>query len=87
VIKLSKSNPEYLAKKDMNKVMITKDDYHYYFKKDRSNFTFLYAIKDNNIPLYDGFEYESEVKIPLGNQMFSFNMLNGRPVGFSESTN
>jgi hypothetical protein len=84
-IKLSETNPDYLVKKDANKIMVTKDDYHYYFKKDKHAFTFLYAIKDNNIPLYDGFEYENEIKIPVGNQIFSFNMLNGRPVGLMQS--
>jgi hypothetical protein len=84
-IKQSEKNPEYLVKKESNKIVVTKDDYHYYFKKDKNNFSFLYAIKDNNIPLYDGFEYESEIKIPLGNQIFSFNMINGRPVGLSQS--
>jgi hypothetical protein len=84
-IKLSETNPEYLSKKDEKKVLVTKDDYHYYFKKDKHSFTFLYAIKDNNIPLYDGFEYENEIKIAVGNQIFSFNMMNGRPVGLMQS--
>ena len=63
-----------------NIIKITKDDYQYCFRKTSTGFEFLYAVKDNNIPLFDGFEYENEVKIPIGNQQFSFNMYNGRPV-------
>jgi hypothetical protein len=86
-IQQTQKHPELLEKKDANKIMVTKDDYHYYFKKDKELFSFIYAVKDNNIPLYDGFEYESETKILVGQQIFSFNMLNGRPVGLLHQTN
>ena len=65
---------------DQNIFMITKDDYHYYFQKSNNSFQFMYAVKDNNIQLFDGFEYENEIKIAMGNQLFTFDMMNGRPV-------
>ena len=66
-----------------NIFMITKDDYHYYFKKNINSFSFIYAVKDNNIPLFDGYEYANEVKIPIGTQLFTFDLVNGRPVDVS----
>ena len=66
-----------------NVFMISKDDYHYYFQKNAKSFQFLYALKDNSIPLFDGFEYANSVKIPIGTQLFTFDLVNGRPVDMS----
>jgi hypothetical protein len=79
----AQKNYDAIEKQKSNFIVVTKDDYHYYFKCNNSTFEFLYAIKDNNIMLYDGFEYENEVKVPVGTQIFTFSMLNGRPVGLT----
>ncbi|MEY2829364.1 MAG: hypothetical protein RIQ33_1222, partial [Bacteroidota bacterium] len=51
LIKSSEKNPDILISKSDDKIMVTKDDYNYYFKKSDEKYAFVYALKDNNIPL------------------------------------